>query len=106
MVAPRKKIARGRLKLRLYVAGHAPNSLRAIGNAKAICEEYFQGRYELEIIDMISHSKRAAADGIIVDVAGDHIPGLHRVATGLRSPALVPGRYVAFVQGKGWREGE
>lgn len=54
------------LRLRLYVAGHAPNSLRAIGNSKAICEEYFHGRYELEIIDMIMHPRRAVSDGIIV----------------------------------------
>ena len=29
------------LVLRLYVAGNAPNSLRAIANAKAICDEHF-----------------------------------------------------------------
>ncbi len=54
------------LKLRLYVAGNAPNSLRATGNAKAICEEYFHGRYELEVVDMIEFPRRALADGIIV----------------------------------------
>ena len=29
-----------RLRLRLYVAGNAPNSVRAIANAKAICDEH------------------------------------------------------------------
>lgn len=61
-----KRTPKPTLRLRLYVAGQAPNSLRAIGNSKAICEEYFNGRYELEIIDMIKFPKRAVADGIIV----------------------------------------
>ncbi len=66
MATPRSHSANTKLKLRLYVAGRAPNSLRAIGNSKAICEEHFSGRYELEIIDMIAHPKRAIADGIVV----------------------------------------
>lgn len=66
MVNQPKREAGKKLRLRLYVAGQAPNSLRAIGNAKAICEEYFNGRYVLEIIDMIAHPKRALADAIIV----------------------------------------
>lgn len=54
------------LLLRLYVAGNAPNSLRAVANAKAICEEYLTARYELEIVDLLKHPARALADGIIV----------------------------------------
>jgi hypothetical protein len=38
------KPKRAGLVLRLYVAGNAPNSLRAIANAKAICEEYLTSR--------------------------------------------------------------
>lgn len=64
MAKPRRKKAA--LTLRLYVAGSAPNSLRATGNAKAICEEYFPGGYDLEIVDMIEFPRRALADGIIV----------------------------------------
>jgi circadian clock protein KaiB len=48
------------------VAGNGPNSLRAVANAKAICNEHFAGRYELEIVDMLKHSGRALADGVIV----------------------------------------
>ena len=55
-----------RLRLRLYVAGHAPNSLRAIANCRAICDEHFAAGHELEIIDSLEHPKRAVADGIIV----------------------------------------
>lgn len=42
----------GNYILRLYVAGMAPNSQRAIENVKKICEEHMQGRFELEIIDI------------------------------------------------------
>ena len=54
------------LRLRLYVAGNAPNSQRAITNARAICEEHFNGCGDLEIVDMLEHPGRALADGIIV----------------------------------------
>jgi circadian clock protein KaiB len=54
------------LVLRLYVAGNAPNSLRAIANAKAICNEHFASRHEIEIVDLLKHPRRAVADGIIV----------------------------------------
>jgi circadian clock protein KaiB len=54
------------LVLRLYVAGDAPNSLRAIANARAICDEHFAAGHELEIVDMLEHPHRALADGIIV----------------------------------------
>ena len=54
------------LRLRLYVAGDAPNSLRAIANANAICAEHFASGHELEIVDLLEHPLRALADGIIV----------------------------------------
>ena len=54
------------LLLRLYVAGNAPNSLRAIANIKALCDEHFAARHELEIVDLLKNPKRALADGIIV----------------------------------------
>ena len=54
------------LLLRLYVAGNAPNSLRAIANARAICDEHFASGHELEIVDLLEHPLRALADGIIV----------------------------------------
>jgi circadian clock protein KaiB len=58
----------GRVKrsLRLYVAGNAPNSLNAVANAKAICEAHLGSHYELEIVDVLKHPRRALADGIIV----------------------------------------
>ena len=54
------------LLLRLYVAGNAPNSLRAMGNIKTICAEHFAACHTLEVIDMLEHPARAIADGILV----------------------------------------
>ena len=54
------------LRLRLYVAGHAPNSLRAIANIQAICDEHFASHHELEVVDLLEQPERALADGIIV----------------------------------------
>ncbi|MDQ3031269.1 MAG: circadian clock KaiB family protein [Myxococcota bacterium] len=54
------------LLLRLYIAGNAPNSLRAVANAKAICLAHFAAAHELEIIDMLEDPRRALADGVIV----------------------------------------
>ena len=54
------------LLLRLYIAGNAPNSLRAVANAKKLCAEHFASKFELEIVDMLEHPQRALADGIIV----------------------------------------
>jgi len=54
------------IRLRLYVAGNAPNSVRAIANCRAICDEHFASGHQIEIVDLLQHPKRALADGIIV----------------------------------------
>jgi circadian clock protein KaiB len=54
------------LKMRLYVAGGAPNSVRAIANLAAICTEHLQFTFKLEIIDVLQFPLRALADGILV----------------------------------------
>ena len=50
--------------LRLYVAGTAPVSVRAINNLKAILEQYLPGRYNLEIIDVHQQPELAERDNI------------------------------------------
>jgi circadian clock protein KaiB len=52
--------------LRLYVAGRAPNSLQAIVNVKAICDEHFPAMHDLQIVDLLEHPAEALADGVIV----------------------------------------
>jgi circadian clock protein KaiB len=54
------------LRLRLYVAGTAPNSVKAIANCRAICDEHFSSGHDLEIVDLLEHPTRALADGVIV----------------------------------------
>jgi circadian clock protein KaiB len=50
----------------LYIAGNAPNSLRAIANARRICDEHFAAGHRLEIVDLLRFPSRALDDGIIV----------------------------------------
>jgi circadian clock protein KaiB len=54
------------LVLRLYVAGNAPNSLRAIANVRAMCNQRFASGHELEIVDLLVHPRRALVDGVLV----------------------------------------
>jgi circadian clock protein KaiB len=70
---PRKRKHRGAravaaklVVMRLYVANNAPNSVRAVANLAAICREYLQDKFTLEIIDVLEHPLRALADGILV----------------------------------------
>ncbi|MHB0963815.1 MAG: circadian clock KaiB family protein [Gemmatimonadaceae bacterium] len=62
--APRKKVTK--LKLRLYVAGHAANSVNALSNITALCNEHFPSAHDLEVVDVLEHPQRAMADGVIV----------------------------------------
>ena len=50
----------------LYIADRAPNSIQALTNLEAICTEYLQGNYQLEVIDVLEQPLRALADGIVV----------------------------------------
>ena len=54
------------LMLRLYVAGRAPNSVKAIANLEAICRQHFKDGYRLEVVDVCEHPRRALDDGILV----------------------------------------
>ncbi len=54
------------LVMRLYVANSAPNSLLAIANLSAICQEFLADNFKLEIIDVLEQPLRALADGILV----------------------------------------
>jgi len=54
------------VKLRLYVAGDAPNSVHAIANLAAICQEHLASAFTLEIVDVLKSPLRALADGILV----------------------------------------
>ena len=52
--------------LRLYVAGGAPNSMQAIANLEAICDEYLKDGHKLEVVDVLENPRRAMNDGVLV----------------------------------------
>lgn len=52
-------------ELRLYVAGQTPNSIRAFANLKHICEEHLEGRYEIQVIDLLENPQLARGDQIL-----------------------------------------
>ena len=68
--------------MRLYVAGNAPNSVKAIANLRAICRRYLKGDYKLQIIDVCEHPLRALSDGVIVT------PNLAKLSPGPASSVI------------------
>jgi circadian clock protein KaiB len=53
------------LQLRLYVAGQTPRSMAALSNLKQICSNHLDGKYELEVIDLIRNPQLAQGDQIL-----------------------------------------
>jgi len=51
--------------LRLYIAGQTPNSVAAIANLRRICEDRLQGRYRIEIVDLLEKPQLARGDQIV-----------------------------------------
>ena len=52
-------------ELRLYIAGQTPRSVAAFANLKKLCDEHLQGRYKIEVIDLLVHPQLAAGDQIV-----------------------------------------
>lgn len=52
-------------ELRLYVAGQTPKCLAAFSNLKTICEMHLQGRYHIEIVDLLETPALARGDQIL-----------------------------------------
>jgi len=59
------KQSRDKYILRLYVTGSTSRSVLALTNLRKICEEYLEGRYELEVIDLYQKPSLAKGDQII-----------------------------------------
>jgi circadian clock protein KaiB len=66
----------------LYIAGKAPNSVKAVANLQAICRRYLKDGYKLEIVDVCEHPQRALADGVVVT------PSLAKVSPGPASNVI------------------
>jgi circadian clock protein KaiB len=52
-------------KLRLYVAGQTPKSIRAFANLTVLCEKHLKGAYRIEVIDLLEHPEMARGNQII-----------------------------------------
>jgi circadian clock protein KaiB len=51
-------------ELRLYVAGQTPKSMTAFANLKKLCEEHLEGKYKIEVIDLLKNPQLAKGDQI------------------------------------------
>jgi circadian clock protein KaiB len=64
-----------RWQLRLYVAGQTPKSLTAFANLKRICAEHLEGKYHLEVIDLLVSPQLAKGDQILaIPTLVRHLP--------------------------------
>jgi circadian clock protein KaiB len=64
-----------RVEFRLYVAGSSDRSLRAIQNARRLCDAELAGHSELEVIDIFQQPARARRDQILaVPTLVRHLP--------------------------------
>lgn len=57
--------SRDKYMLSLYITGSTSRSVMAISNLKKICEEYLEGKYELEVIDLYKNPLLAKEEQII-----------------------------------------
>jgi len=51
--------------LRLYIAGQTARSIAALANLQRICDEHLEGRYRLEVIDLLERPQLAQGDQIV-----------------------------------------
>jgi len=54
-----RKTAKDMWILRLYVAGQTPKAITAFTNLKKICEEQLDGKYSIEVIDLLKNPQLA-----------------------------------------------
>lgn len=52
-------------ELRLYVAGQTAKSTAALANLKKYCAQHLEGRYRLEVIDLLVNPQLAEGDQIL-----------------------------------------
>ena len=54
-----KTAGRKMYSLRLYVTGQTPRSAASIRNLREVCDEYLEGRFELQVIDLYQRPELA-----------------------------------------------
>ena len=60
-----KEMPGERWDMRLYVAGQTDKSIRAIKNLKRICADHLEGRYSIEVVDLLVQPQLAEGDQIL-----------------------------------------
>ena len=53
-----------RYELRLYIAGQTPKSITALKNITKYCKENLEGKYSIEVIDLLKNPQLAEGDQI------------------------------------------
>ena len=51
-------------ELRLYIAGQTPKSILALKNITRYCREHLEGKYTIEIVDLLVNPRLAEGDQI------------------------------------------
>lgn len=51
-------------ELRLYIAGQTPKSVLALNNLTKYCKAHLEGKYNIEIIDLLQNPQLAEGDQI------------------------------------------
>jgi circadian clock protein KaiB len=54
-----------RWELRLYVAGKTARSVTALQNLKKYCQTHLEGKFQIEVIDLLLHPQLAEGDQIL-----------------------------------------
>jgi circadian clock protein KaiB len=61
---PAAKNDGGFYQLRLYIAGQSSRATAALRNLEAICETHLQGKYRIEVVDLMVNPQLARGDQI------------------------------------------
>ncbi len=48
----------------MYIAGQTPKSVLALKNINKYCQEYLEGKYSIEVIDLLKNPQLAEGDQI------------------------------------------
>jgi circadian clock protein KaiB len=58
--------ARKVYSLRLYITGQTPRSAASIRNLREVCDEFLEGRFELQVIDLYQRPELAKEAQVVV----------------------------------------
>jgi circadian clock protein KaiB len=74
-----RKTENNQYLLRLFMAGNGPNSQKALANLRSLCQEHLEGRYTIEMVDVVQDFEAAVRDNILVTPALILVAPLPRV---------------------------